>query len=237
MRRPTARALLAAGTPLTFLPWLSACSDPAATMPVAVPSTRSSATTPAATATSDEPLAPPSSLTPPRVHATGAVAAYLEGYDVAGLTRSPAQGPADLAACPDAARLTKMTGPDAYARSWQGPAGALADVAAITYPDLASAARAVEPVLDAAASCRAPTPAKGVTTTVDNERRDVAEGMPLGRVDLARTSPAGTVHDYIGVVQVGNVVVRLTYSSPDGKVANEKGSTALALLARGVQGL
>ncbi|MGO4598992.1 hypothetical protein [Terrabacter sp. 2RAF25] len=237
MRRPTTRNLLVAVTPLTLLPCLAACSDPAATMPVAVPSTTGVATTRAASAASDEPLAPPSSLTPPRVHATGAVAAHLDGYDVAGLTRSTAEGPADLAACPDAARLTKVTGPDAYARSWQGPAATRADVAAITYPDLASAARAVEPVLDAAASCRAPKPHKGITTTVDNERRDVAEGMPLGRVDLTRTSAAGTVHDYVGVVQVGNVGVRLTFSSPDGKAANEKGSTALARLARDVQGL
>ena len=60
--------------------------------------------------------------------------------------------------------------------------------------------------------------------------------MPLGRVDLTRTSADGTVHDYIGIVQVGNVIVRLTYSSPDGKAANEKGSTALARLARGRPG-
>jgi hypothetical protein len=237
MRRPTARALLAAVTPLVVVPLLAACSDAAATMPVVTPSTRGIATTPAATATTDDPLAPPSSLPPPRVHPADAVAAYLEGYDVSGLTRAPSGDTADVAACPGTPRLSRTSGPDAYARSWTGATGTRADVAAITYPDLAAAARAVEPVLAAAATCRAPKAANGVTTAVANERRDVAEGMPLGRVDLTRTSAAGTVHDYIGVVQVGNVLLRLTYSSPDGKVANEKGSSALALLARHVQGL
>ena len=236
MRRPTACALLAAVTPFA----LAACSDPAATMPVATPSTRGAAATTGSTSTtgtSDAPLEPPESVTPPRVHALGAVTAYLGGYDVPGLTRTAGPGTADVAACPGGPRLTRPSGPNAYARRWQGAGGAGADVAAITYPDLAAAARAVDPVLDAAASCRAPEPAKGVTTTVANERRDVAEGMPLGRVDLTRTSADGTVHDYIGIVQVGNVIVRLTYSSPDGKAANEKGSTALARLARDVQGL
>ncbi|MFM6851339.1 MAG: hypothetical protein ACKOVB_19790, partial [Terrabacter sp.] len=125
MRRPTARAILAAVTPLALAPLLAGCSDAAASMPVAVPSTRGVAT-PSASATSDEPPAP------------------------------------------------------------------------------------------------APEAAGGVTTTVTNERRDVAEGMPLGRVDLTRTSADGTMHDYIGVVQVGNVLLRLTWTSPDRKVANEK---------------
>ena len=237
MRRPTARAILAAVTPLVVGPLLAACSDAAATMPVVAPSTRGVTTTRAAGATTDQPLEPPSSLTPPRVHPTAAVAAYLGGYDVPGLTRVPAPGTVDVAACPGAPRLTKPQGPDAYARSWSGASGTRADVAALTYPDLGAAAKAVEPLLAAAASCRAPKAANGVTTTVANERRDVAEGMPLGRVDLTRTAASGTVHDYVGVVQVGNVLLRLTYSSPDGKVANEKGSTALALLARAVQGL
>jgi hypothetical protein len=228
MRRPPACALFAAVTPLA----LAACSASAAMTPA---STRGVATT--ATETSDAPLAPPSSLTPPRVHATEAIAAFLDGYDVAGLTRARSGAVADVSACPGTPRLTRPSGPDAYARSWLGRSGVRADVAAITYPDLAAAAAAVEPVLDAAASCTSPGPAGGVTTRVENERRDVAEGMPLGRVDLTRTSADGTLHDYIGVVQVGNVVVRLTYSSPDAKRANEKGSTTLARLARDVQGL
>ena len=236
MRRPSVRAVLAAVTPLALVPLLAGCADAAASMPVAVPSTRGVAT-PSASATADDPLAPPSSLRPPRVHAAAAMTAYLEGYDVPGLTRAASGGTADVAACPGSPRLAKAIGPDAYARSWQGSADAHADVAAITYPDLAAAARAVEPVLAAAGSCRAPKASDGVTTTVANERRDVAEGMPLGRVDLTRTSAAGTVHDYIGVVQVGNVLLRLTWSSPDGTVANEKGSTALAGLARHVQEL
>ncbi|GAB3885798.1 hypothetical protein GCM10028802_36050 [Terrabacter terrigena] len=221
--------------PLALVPWLAACSDPAATTSEAIPSTKGAVTT--AATTPDEPLAPPSSLTPPRVHEPAAVTAYLEGYDVSGLTRSASGGRVDVAACPGTPGLARAAGPDAYARSWDGSAGVRADVAAITYPDIATAARAAEPVLDAAASCRAPGPGKGATTTVANQRRDVAEGMPLGRVDLTRESATGTVHAYVGVVQVGNVLLRLTYASPDGKVANEKGSTALALLARHVQEL
>jgi hypothetical protein len=173
----------------------------------------------------------------PRAHAAAAVGAYLEGYDVPGLERATEASAAEavVAACPGGPAVKRTVGDTAYARGWVGPEGARADVATITFPDLDSAAKAVDQVLDAAADCAAPESTEGVTTTVANGRRDVAEGMPLGRVDLTRTSRDATVHDYVGVVQVGNVLVRLTYTSPDAKVANEKGSTALALLAREVQ--
>lgn len=246
MRRPTAgRRLLPAATRAAVLVLLAtattvglaACSEAAATGPSATPSTTSTGKT--SGTTRDAPLAPPSSVVAPRAHEAAAVRVYVEGYDVPGLERAR-EGTTDEAvveACPGGPAVKRAVGDTAYARGWVGPQGARAHVATITFPDLDAATEAVDPVLDAAADCADPGTAKGVTTKVTNGRRDVAEGMPLGRVDLTRTSSDATVHDYIGVVQVGNVLVRLTYTSPDAKVANEKGSTALALLARDVQGL
>jgi hypothetical protein len=243
MRRPTAArrsaaaALAVAAVPLA----LAGCSAaPAATGSATPPdsgTTRAGSTS--SGPTSDAPLTPPSSLVPPRVHAPAAVASYLAGHDLTGLARTDQETvtKAVVRSCPGGPTVARDVGPTAYARAWEGPGGVRADVAALTYPDLASAATAVEPLLDAAAGCRAPRPAQGVTTTVANQRRDVAEGMPLGRVDVTRTSPDETRHDYVGVVQVGNVLVRLTYSAPDAKAATGKGSTALALLARGVHEL
>jgi hypothetical protein len=235
-RRPVPAVLAAAAVPLV----LAACSQPASTSPT---TTRAAAATssdvPSSRTTTDAPLTPPSSVAPPRVHAATAVASYLGDHDLTGLTRTDGESVTEavLTSCPGGPTVARDVGPTAYARAWEGPGGVRADVAAITYPDLPAAAKAAGPLLDAAAACRAPRPAKGVTTTVANQRRDVAEGMPLGRVDVTRTSPDETRHDYVGVVQVGNVLVRLTYSSVDAKVANEKGSTALALLARDVQRL
>ena len=116
MRRPTACALLAAVTPFA----LAACSDPAATMPVATPSTRGSA----ATTGLDQhdgprptpPLEPPASVTPPRVHARrcgGGIPRRLRraGADPhrgAGDRRRRTPAPADRG-------LTRPSGPDAYA--------------------------------------------------------------------------------------------------------------------------
>jgi len=236
-RRPVPAALAAAAVPLV----LAACSQPPTTSPGSgTPAPAPTPTgVPSSRTTTDAPLTPPSSVVPPRVHAATAVAAYLRDHDLTGLTRTGDESVTEavLTSCPGGPTVARDVGPTAYARVWEGPGGVRADVAAITYPDLATAARTVGPLLDAAAGCRAPGPAKGVTTTVTDQRRDVAEGMPLGRVDVTRTSPDQTRHDYVGVVQVGNVLVRLTYSSVDAKVATEKGSTALALLARDVQRL
>ena len=239
-RRPAPAALAAAALPLV----LAACGQPvatpsAATRPAGATGTAGVTGAPTSPAADDAPLTPPSSVVPPRVHATAVVASYLRGHDLRGLTRTDDESVTEavLTSCPNGPTVARDVGPTAYARSWEGPGGVRADVAAITFPDLSSAAKAAEPLLVAAQVCRAPRPAKGVTTTIANQRRDVAEGMPLGRVDVTRTSPDETRHDYVGVVQVGNVLVRLTYSSGDAKVATDKGSTALALLARDVQGL
>ena len=239
-RRPVTAALVAAALPLV----LAACGEPAetpsaATSPAGAAGTAGAAGGSTSQAADDPPLTPPSSVVPPRVHGTAAVASYLRGHDLTGLTRTDDEAVTEavLTSCPGGPTVARDVGPTAYARSWEAPGGVRADVAAIIYPDLAPAAKAAEPLLAAAQACRAPRPAKGITTTVANQRRDVAEGMPLGRVDVTRTSPDETRHDYVGVVQVGNVLVRLTYSSVDAKVATEKGSTALALLARDVQRL
>ncbi len=231
--RPVPAALAAAAAPLVLV----ACSQPPPATPAGTAHAGSVVTS--GRPTSDAPLTPPSSLVPPRVHDAGAVATYLGDHDLAGLTRTGQESVTEavVALCPGGPAVARDVGPTAYARAWEGLGGVRADVAAITYPDLASASSAIEPLLAAAASCRAPRTTNGITTAVANQRRDVAEGMPLGRVDVTRVAPDETRHDYVGVVQVGNVLARLTYSALDAKVANEKGSTALALLARGVQEL
>ena len=95
-------------------------------------------------------------------------------------------------------------------------------------------ARLVDPVLDATAACRAPAPAKGVTTTVSKQRRDESDGMPLGRVDLTRTSSAGTLQDYLATVQVGNVVLHLVWTGTDRTTTNAKASALLARLGANI---
>ncbi|MCU1536911.1 MAG: hypothetical protein JWP82_1262 [Humibacillus sp.] len=234
LRAPRAAALGLAGVVLA----LSACADPAATMPIAVPSTKGTVVpTPTATGAGGGGTAGAGGVDAPRVHPAGAVAALVRGYDLPGLKRTADPASAVVGGCPGGPTITRTPGPTVTALRFTGTDGARADLVALTFTDVAAATAAVDPVLDADAACRGPAPAKGATTTVSKQRRDVSDGMPLGRVDLTRTSSAGTLQDYVATVQVGNVVLHLAWTGSDRTALNARASALLARLATTVKGL
>ena len=218
---------------------LAGCSDPAATMPVAIPSTKGTVmpTLPSGAPDSPGSSAPAPGSATPGMHPAGAVAALVRAYELPGLTRVENPAQAVVAGCPGGPTVTRPLGPGATALAWTGPARTRVELVVLTLADVAVTTSALDPVLDATAACRAPAPAKGVTTTVSKQRRDVVDGMPLGRVDLTRTSSGGTLADYVGVVQVGNVVVSIVWTGADRTTANAQGSAVLARLATEVRGL
>ncbi len=232
-RAPRAAVLVVAGAVLA----LAGCADPALTMPIAIPSTKGTLTPTTTSTEGTGGAAGPLGVDTPRVHPAGAVAALVRGYDLPGLNRTTDPATAVVGGCPGGPSITRPLGPTATALRFTGPGGARAELVALTFTDVAAATAEVDPVLDATAACRAPAPAKGVTTTVSKQRRDESDGMPLGRVDLTRTSSAGTLQDYLATVQVGNVVLHLVWTGTDRTTTNAKASALLARLATTVKGL
>ncbi|HET7399416.1 MAG TPA: hypothetical protein VFJ94_12930 [Intrasporangium sp.] len=178
--------------------------------------------------------------TTPTTYAAPGVLARLGALRPEGLpvTPLPAGSPVIVEACPGAAFVTRPQGPTALVRQWGdagGPARAEVYLAAVVFPGAPDAARALAPVRQAIAACPAPPPQRDLSVAVSHARTADLLGAPGGSLDIAYTTPQGTAYDHVTVLQVGNVLLRLTATAPEARRATDIGTRSLTTAVAAVR--